>query len=333
MLDERTFLQVIGNDPDDDGPRLQYADWLDEKGDPASVARAEFIRVQCALESMRADDPARTTLRSREMELLEANWRTWIRPACQALGEPLPVGSGRAERYALRTLNPSHRQSHFIEQPWSDGGDVPYFHSCQFRRGFVAHAALFGKPYRGPAHLARLWERMPLDGLTLANFQPDEVQAALAAIDVTRLRSIELSFTSITSVELIMNMQTRKLNDLVVRGIHALSDTDLSFLRRPALDTLRTLVLDQFPIGDDGLEVIASAQFAKGLEHLVIDHCGETTEFVIGLDQNPDRFPALRHLGISRAFNPAALTVLSKRFGSGVHANVRDLPFPWRYYQ
>ncbi|MGL4555777.1 MAG: TIGR02996 domain-containing protein, partial [Gemmataceae bacterium] len=41
----RPFLDDIRADPDDDGPRLIYADWLDEAGDEA---RAEFIRLQIA---------------------------------------------------------------------------------------------------------------------------------------------------------------------------------------------------------------------------------------------------------------------------------------------
>lgn len=40
------FLPAILATPDDDGPRLVFADWLEEQGD---VDRAEFIRVQCRL--------------------------------------------------------------------------------------------------------------------------------------------------------------------------------------------------------------------------------------------------------------------------------------------
>jgi len=40
-----SFLDAIRGRPDDDAPRLIFADWLDEQGDP----RGEFIRVQCAL--------------------------------------------------------------------------------------------------------------------------------------------------------------------------------------------------------------------------------------------------------------------------------------------
>lgn len=43
------FLEAILQDPDDDTPRLIFADWLEEQGDSASAARAEFVRVQCVL--------------------------------------------------------------------------------------------------------------------------------------------------------------------------------------------------------------------------------------------------------------------------------------------
>jgi uncharacterized protein (TIGR02996 family) len=39
------FLRQILAHPFDDGPRLVYADRLDERGDP----RGEFIRVQCEI--------------------------------------------------------------------------------------------------------------------------------------------------------------------------------------------------------------------------------------------------------------------------------------------
>src|SRR4051812_40296621 len=62
MSDAPTLLAAIRAAPEDDAPRLVYADWLDEHGQPE---RAEFIRVQCEL--ARTDDPAR---RRRETELL-----------------------------------------------------------------------------------------------------------------------------------------------------------------------------------------------------------------------------------------------------------------------
>lgn len=46
MTDEAALLAAVLNNPDDDAPRLIYADWLDEQGE---CDRAEFIRVQCRL--------------------------------------------------------------------------------------------------------------------------------------------------------------------------------------------------------------------------------------------------------------------------------------------
>jgi uncharacterized protein (TIGR02996 family) len=43
---DRAFLDAIRESPDDDTPRLVYADWLDDHDEPA---RATFIRVQCEL--------------------------------------------------------------------------------------------------------------------------------------------------------------------------------------------------------------------------------------------------------------------------------------------
>ena len=64
------FLRAICENPADDAPRLVYADWLDEHGDPD---RAEFIRVQIA--HARQPDEA-TGLRA--FALLDQFRRDWL---------------------------------------------------------------------------------------------------------------------------------------------------------------------------------------------------------------------------------------------------------------
>src|SRR5579883_2623623 len=76
MPDAEAFLAAILADPDADGPRLVYADWLDEHGDPD---RAEFIRVQIALARMAEDDGRRAALVARERELIGALRDRWLR--------------------------------------------------------------------------------------------------------------------------------------------------------------------------------------------------------------------------------------------------------------
>src|SRR4051794_12165161 len=74
------FLRDIIEHPDDDAPRLRFADWLQDHGDPA---RAEFIRVQCEL--ARVPGPyggtpgsRREQLRDRENELLGRHGDRWV---------------------------------------------------------------------------------------------------------------------------------------------------------------------------------------------------------------------------------------------------------------
>jgi uncharacterized protein (TIGR02996 family) len=76
MSEEAAFLATIRERPDDDGPRLIFADFLDERGDP----RGAFIRIQCALARMSVDDPRRAELTDREQALLDANRSRWAAP-------------------------------------------------------------------------------------------------------------------------------------------------------------------------------------------------------------------------------------------------------------
>src|SRR5205085_3618750 len=74
MSDRDAFLRAIWDRPHDDLPRLIYADWLDEHGQPE---RAEFIRLQCALDRLPEDDRRRPDLRERERQLAEAHEARW----------------------------------------------------------------------------------------------------------------------------------------------------------------------------------------------------------------------------------------------------------------
>ena len=67
MPDHDAFLRMIADQPDDDGPRLVYADWLEERGD---TARAEFIRVQIEAERWPEYSPRRM-----ELERAPPSWK------------------------------------------------------------------------------------------------------------------------------------------------------------------------------------------------------------------------------------------------------------------
>jgi uncharacterized protein (TIGR02996 family) len=78
MTDADALFRSILAYPDDDAPRLIYADWLDEHGDPD---RAAFIRAQVELARMRLDHPKRDALVQIERTLLgkhAAAWSAWV---------------------------------------------------------------------------------------------------------------------------------------------------------------------------------------------------------------------------------------------------------------
>src|SRR4051812_10854275 len=69
LAEHEAFLRAIFDAPDDDTPRLVYADFLQENGGPE---RAELIRVQCRLAALRqrGEEADGAELRARERELL-----------------------------------------------------------------------------------------------------------------------------------------------------------------------------------------------------------------------------------------------------------------------
>jgi uncharacterized protein (TIGR02996 family) len=61
MSDEKPFIEAILADPDDDAPRLIYADWLEDRGDP----RGEYLRLDAEVVRLPEGDPRRAECVSR----------------------------------------------------------------------------------------------------------------------------------------------------------------------------------------------------------------------------------------------------------------------------
>jgi uncharacterized protein (TIGR02996 family) len=76
MSDEDALLAAIIADPDDDTPRLVYADWLQENGDED---RAEFIRVQIERARIEPGSDRHLELRRREAVLQIKHRDRWLR--------------------------------------------------------------------------------------------------------------------------------------------------------------------------------------------------------------------------------------------------------------
>jgi uncharacterized protein (TIGR02996 family) len=86
--------------PDDDAPRLVYADWLQERGDP----RGELIALQCELVRADAADepPGRTRpLREQVRALIAAHHDAWLGPLFEIAAGYYELRRGFVEHLAL----------------------------------------------------------------------------------------------------------------------------------------------------------------------------------------------------------------------------------------
>src|SRR5262245_17193649 len=106
MSDEKALLAAIWAHPHEDTPRLVYADFLQETGDAAKAARAEFIRFQCELARLEEDDPRRKELGGRADALRRKHagkWKAGLPLACRSAsyvrGFPYPGKTVRVAQW------------------------------------------------------------------------------------------------------------------------------------------------------------------------------------------------------------------------------------------
>lgn len=78
MTGHATFLHAILAHPEDDLPRLVYADWLEEQGRPEDMARAQFIRLEIEAERYPLGSDERARLDRQTRKLLETFRTHWL---------------------------------------------------------------------------------------------------------------------------------------------------------------------------------------------------------------------------------------------------------------
>lgn len=170
MTYDDAFLQAILENPDDDTPRLIYADWLEERGDP----RGEFIRIQCQLAVMSADDERRSLLEQHERELLARHQYRWLR-------ELRPLVSGWTFRRgfldAISVPAATYLQRAAIPHPATvrrvqvdlDGFEVPQSVLWLVPESVARENVVLPIGDRGRTLVMAVWE--PLDAEMLAKLQ------------------------------------------------------------------------------------------------------------------------------------------------------------------
>jgi uncharacterized protein (TIGR02996 family) len=297
--EERRMLDAIIADPDDDGPRIVYADWLIMQADPELAARGELIVVQCALENIQ-DVAEHNRLKARDFELIERHGSAW----CAHVG----LGEVRNNKW-----------------------DIPLV-ECDFRRGFIETASLWASDYPsvvGPlfAHepvrrlvlvgTSAVLERLPtsvylrrLSGLVL---RPSETYWNFGG-RVTRDRR-EVAMPTARVEALTSSQHVANLTELAIEGAGIGDRGAEAIARARSLGSIRQLSLRDNGIGADGVTALAASPLAKQLETLVLDDNPLDAAAIDELVRTP-QFDNLRRLSLSAGtLGEAARARLAKRFG------------------
>lgn len=157
-MTDADFLPAILTAPDDDTPRLIYADWLEEHGGDAGRARAEFIRVQCRLAEM--DEAGEGVIDPEEGHTCVYD----PCPVCALVAEYERLK--RRERKLLDGPRPAIYQPEVV---WFNGGDGTETWKILFRptwrRGFVEAVTCSGGDWL--AHADALLSQQPIREVTL----------------------------------------------------------------------------------------------------------------------------------------------------------------------
>lgn len=254
---EEPFLREISAHPDDDHPRLVFADWLEEQGDP----RAEFIRVQCALAAASPDSAERATLEAVDRQLVAE-----LRPAMLARLQPLGVRDVRFSRgfveKALVQGNGLIGRTALLYQ------EAPALRGLMLRGWLRPQAEALGRVFNAPV-LACLTS---LDA-SQNDFGSSGAWALARAPWLRQLVSLNLAQNRLAGQgiqELATAEGDARWTTLVLTE-NELSVADMRSLTQSSrVIELKTLMLDRNRLGDDGARVIAHSRRLSALETLSI---------------------------------------------------------------
>jgi uncharacterized protein (TIGR02996 family) len=271
------FLKRILRFPDDDAPRLIFADWLEDQlartesstGVEWGPERGRFIRIQIALARMKEEeereialtglckrDNAQNEFEREEQMLLGRHEADWIAPFpgpaagaifCRGFVEQLNIGA----RDLLRYANELFAASPLRHLCLLDMADAPGVFQCQFLSRLAALSV--NGSHRG-LDLAR----------ALANA---ENLAGLKALYLTGNNFDDDSAHHLAASHIVANLEELDLSKNV------LGETSAQFLAASThFSALRRLELGNNRLGPVGAEVIAGSERLINLQRLGLSH-------------------------------------------------------------
>jgi uncharacterized protein (TIGR02996 family) len=315
MSEREALYRAVCERPDDDLPRLVFADWLDEHGEHN---RAAFIRAQCELEQLPPASPEAARLMAVHYELLKrTDWEDVDR---------LPAGCW-----------PGEAPSRFLGL------------SDQYRRGFLWRAQIDGlRTFQFAA--ADLFGAVPVGAVTLGDLTPTDLAAAAASRELARLTGLGVRWSVFRQMPrrpeqaadgfaaLGKSPFAARLTELALgpgewsnRGLDGLTDTPLlARLRRlrvasaafsaPVMagaDCLTDLAVDTDLPGDAALFILDT--LAGRLEHLTLRRFRNTSGSRAPSYAGP--FPRLAWLDLSG--NPLTEADVGRLIGADTFPELR----------
>ena len=233
-FERAAFLRAIVVAGDDPTPRLVFADFLDEDGDPD---RAEFIRLQVGFERMDLDDPDREAAERRVFDLLYSHRVHWQNELPELPGiHWLQFVGGFVE--SLRADWPEA----FVEQIGPALNSTP-IRTVVLNRFETHHL----RDVIAAPEFAQLW-KLDLEGAN--RIGSAGLQALAHAPYMPALRGLNL-----------------RRNGIGPAGLRDLS-------RSPLADSLREVTLDWNELYDDGVVALATGRPTPELKVLSLGWCG-----------------------------------------------------------
>jgi uncharacterized protein (TIGR02996 family) len=230
MTEEAALLKAITANPDEDTPRLVFADWLDEnkpdeKPSTASSpsARAEYIRTQCRLAAGAFDDPDYPELLEQERDLAD-----WLHahdpdslPPLEGLFDFRTFGAGQWAEY---------RRGFPEVMAFHDYGDLP---EETVERLVKA--------------LADVFPRTPARSIALEDAKAEEIARLVESPVFGKLRGLYLDYLS--------EGEEHEAAAAIATSPHSAG--------------LRRLYLD-LPLDVDGCRALAASKYLGNLESLIL---------------------------------------------------------------
>jgi uncharacterized protein (TIGR02996 family) len=254
--EERVFLEPILARYSEDGPRLVYADFLDESDDPVDRARGELVRIQCALARISEDHPRRIELTHREGELLQVHLPAWT-DHLRGLADGFEFRRGILEGVSVSATT-------FLNQ----GEEL-------FRRAPIRRVRLLDVARHtdrlADCPLLGLVRELDLCGNDLGN---GGVNVLLRSGYLKRVQELDLSFNNIcdAGIRLVARSDAMpRLRALALSDNGKITNDGLeSLANSPYLAGLRSLDISGNAVGDSGVRSITRSRYLTGLHTLRI---------------------------------------------------------------